>query len=241
MDYMSAGLKPTNLISMKKELLALLAGLFTTIGLSQSNDLDSTLKKIEQERDSALAAMFSADSIKVDNRYKRKQMIAEFKDIATYPVIDAGVFSGVVPVEDIDEIPDPDLDYKLLFELTVGRTDSISGLNANLVEISRIINLHVASGIPVEKIHPVIVVHASALNSFTTNSFYHEKYKTNNPNIELIKQMEDLGTKFIACGQAMFFFDIPKKALLPMVRVSLTAQTVLSSYQLKGYVKFRMR
>lgn len=91
---MSAGIKPTNLISMKKELLALLAGLFTTIGLAQSNDFDSTLKKIEQERDSALAAMFSADSIKVDNRYKRKLMIAEFKDIATYPVIDAGVFSG---------------------------------------------------------------------------------------------------------------------------------------------------
>ena len=133
------------------------------------------------------------------------------------------------------------MDYKLLFELTIDRTDSISGLNANLVEISRIINLHIASGIPIEKIHPAIVVHASALNSFTTNEFYNKKFKKDNPNIPLIGEMEDLGAKFIACGQAMFFFDVPKKALLPLIKVSLTAQTILSSYQLKGYVKFRMR
>lgn len=218
-----------------------MTGLLVMVGFSQSNDFDDTLKKITKEKDSMLTAMFRADSIKVDNQYKRKLMIAEFKDIATYPVIDAGAFSGVVPVENIDEIPDPNLDYKLLFELTIDRTDSISGLNANLVEISRIINLHVASGIPIEKIHPAIVVHASSLNSFTTNEFYNNKFKKDNPNIALVEEMEDLGAKFIACGQAMFFFDVPNEALLPMVKVSLTAQTILTSYQLKGYVIFKMR
>ncbi|WP_437395097.1 hypothetical protein [Flagellimonas lutimaris] len=226
---------------MKKIILTLLSGLFVMVGFSQSNNFDEVQKKIQHEKDSTLTSMYRADSLKVDNQFKRKQMIAEFKNVATYPVIDAGAFSGVVPVEDITEVPDPNLDYKLLFELTASRTDSISGLNADLVEISRIINLHVASGIPVEKIYPVIVVHASSLNSFTTNEFYNGKFKKDNPNIELIEKLEDLGATYIACGQAMFFFDVPKEALLPVVKVSLTAQTVLSSYQLKGYVKFRMR
>ena len=218
-----------------------MTGLLVMVGFSQADDFDDTLMKIKHEKDSTLAVMFTTDSLEVENQFKRKLMIAEFKNIATYPVIDAGAFSGVVPVENIDEIPDPNLDYKLLFELTIDRTDSISGLNANLVEISRIINLHIASGIPTEKIHPAIVVHASALNSFTTNEFYNKKFKKDNPNIPLIGEMEDLGAKFIACGQAMFFFDVPNEALLPMVKVSLTAQTILTSYQLKGYVIYKMR
>jgi hypothetical protein len=38
----------------------------------------------------------------------------------------------------------------------------------------------------------------------------------------------------------MFFFEVDKEALLPMFKVSLTAQTILSSYQMKGYVKYRI-
>lgn len=59
-----------------------------------------------------------------------------------------------------------------------------------------------------------------------------------NPNIKLINDLTNIGAKFISCGQAMAFFDIKKEDLLPMVKVSLTAQTVLSFYQLKGYIKY---
>jgi len=58
----------------------------------------------------------------------------------------------------------------------------------------------------------------------------------NNPNLNLISELEKLGTRFIACGQAMNFLDIKNEELLPVVKVSFTAQTALSGYQLKGYV-----
>jgi len=241
-DRMSliSNLKPTNLTLMKKAIFTLFAGIFTAVGFAQSNDFDDTLTKIAQEKDSTLTAMFRADSIKVDNQFKRKLMIAEFKDVATYPVIDAGTFSGVVPVEDITEIPDPNLEYKLLFELVNFDSDTPSKLDASIVEVARIINLHVASGIPLENISPVIVVHAGSLNAFTTNEFYNGKFKMDNPNMKLIGELEKLGAKFISCAQAMFFFEVDKEALLPMFKVSLTAQTILSSYQMKGYVKYRI-
>lgn len=206
---------------MKKNLIYLFVGLISTMGYSQDKD-----------------ATQPSDSAKVDHMDPMTAMIEKFKPVAVYPKFNVGVFSGVVPVENVTEAPDPTLDYKLMFELTKTETDTISGLNADLVEIARVINLHLASGIPENKIFPVVVVHGPALNAFSTNAFYNEKFKKNNPNLELIDELADMGTKFIACGQAMFFFDVDKEALLPIFKVSLTAQTILSSYQMKGYVKY---
>mgnify|MGYP002139270991 FL=1 len=144
-----------------------------------------------------------------------------------------------MPVSDLTEVPDPNMDYKLLFELVANNPDSLSKVaNYSLVEVSRIINLHVAAGIPVKKISPVIVIHAEALKAFTHNGYYQEKYKTDNPNLTLIKELQAIGGKFIACGQALSFINLDRKALLPEIKISLTAQTVLSMYQLKGYVLY---
>ena len=167
-------------------------------------------------------------------------MMAKIEAAVTYPVLEAGTFSGVIPVEDITETPDPNLEYKLMFELVNFDSDAPSKLDASIVEVARIINLHVASGIPLENIFPVIVVHAGSLNAFTTNEFYTGTFGMDNPNMKLIGELEGLGAKFISCAQAMFFFEVDKEALLPMFKVSLTAQTVLSSYQMKGYVKYRI-
>jgi DsrE/DsrF-like family. len=215
---------------MKKQILFLLVGCIAMAGYSQSN-----------EKDSIAMAAAKADSIKMEKAIKKRmEMFAKVAEIAIFPVIEAGTFSGVVPVEGVTEIPNPNLDYKLLFELVEFDDDDPSKVDASLTEVARIINLHVASGIPVEKIFPVLVVHAGSLNAFTTNTFYQEKFKMDNPNLKLIGELEELGAKFISCGQAMFFFEVDKEALLPMFKVSLTAQTVMSSYQMQGYVKFRI-
>jgi len=223
---------------MKKTTILFVISLLAFVSYSQTKDFDEAIKKINSAKDSTLTALFRADSIKVEKEFREKIMIEKFKKVAIYPMFNAGEFSGVVPVENPTEVPDPNLDYKLLFELVKNHKDSISGMNADLVEIARVINLHVASGIPVENIFPVIVVHGPALNAFTTNEFYNEKFNKDNPNLKLINELEAIGTKFISCGQAMFFFDVPKEALLPLFKVSLTAQTVLSSYRLKGYLKY---
>ncbi len=215
---------------MKKQILFLLVGFIAMGGHSQSN-----------EKDSIAMAAAKADSIKMEKAVKKRmEMFAKVAEIAIFPVIEAGTFSGVVPVEDVTEIPNPNLDYKLLFELVEFDDEAPAKVDASLTEVARIINLHVASGIPVEKIFPVLVVHAGSLNAFTTNTFYNEKFKVDNPNLKLIGELEDLGAKFISCGQAMFFFEVDKEALLPMFKVSLTAQTVMSSYQMQGYVKYRI-
>ena len=202
---------------------------------------DSTLHALKLQRDSTYYALMHGDSTKTDKEFKDKTKWENLKTVTTYPAIKGGENSGVITVKDPTEIPDPKMDYKLLFELTGNNPDSVAKeINYGLTELARKINLHVASGVPLKKIFPVIVIHAGALNAFTNNDVYKEKYKTDNPNLKLISDLEALGTRFIACGQAMAFLDIKKEALLPVMKVSVTAQTVLSNYQLKGYVLYQL-
>jgi intracellular sulfur oxidation DsrE/DsrF family protein len=226
-------------IFMIKVVSLVITSLIALPALSQGNSHDSAVLKIKMQKDSALQAAISADSGKIEKEYAEKLKEARLKNIAIYPVLNAGDNSGVIPVKDPTEIPDPKLTYKLLIELVQNNPDSlVKDPNQGLVEVARIINLHVASGIPLKNIIPVIVIHAGALNAIITNEAYKEKFKMDNPNLKLINELEKIGTKIIACGQAMEFFDVKREALLPSVKISLTAQTVISSYQLKGFVKY---
>jgi len=172
---------------------------------------------------------------------KDSMKLAKLESIAYYPLINAGPWSGVLPVEGVDEIPDPKREYKLLFEFTLVFKDTTHAkLNPGLVEIARVLNLHVASGIPISHIHPVIAVHGPSLYSIENNDVYQKKFKKDNPNYKLIQDLMKNGARFIACGQAMKFLDIKKDELFPGVKVSLTAQTVLSNYIGQGYVWYNI-
>jgi intracellular sulfur oxidation DsrE/DsrF family protein len=224
---------------MKKITLLFFIGLLCHSAYSQSYNADSAIKAINIKKDSALHALYKSDSLKVVKQYAEELRDAKAMGVAIYPALKGGPMSGVIPVKDPTEIPDPTMDYKIMFELTQNNPDSlISEINSGLTEIARIINLHVASGVPLKKIFPVIISHGPALKALTNNAYFKEKYKIDNPNIQLINDLSAMGAKFIACGQAMFFQDIKKEALLPVVKVSLTAQTALSAYGLKGYYKY---
>ena len=173
--------------------------------------------------------------------FKDSARLNRLKALAYYPLFNAGLFSSVLPVEGVDEIPDPGKDYRLLFEFTAGKNDSThKSLSPGLMEIARVINLHVASGIPVSHIHVVVATHGPSLYEIENNEAYKKKYGIDNPNTSLIQQMMQNGVKFIACGQAMQLFMVDKPDLFPGTKVSLTAQTVLSNYSEQGYVWYRV-
>jgi intracellular sulfur oxidation DsrE/DsrF family protein len=179
------------------------------------------------------------DSISHAKMIQDSLNMEKFFAVEQFPYIKGSKWSGIIPVDGVTEIPDPNHDYKLLFEVFMNNPDSMSKeINQSPDEVTRILNLHFASGIPAKIIIPVIVVHGPALNAINNNENYQKKYKTDNPNLKLIDDLENAGTKFIACGQAMAFFDVKKEELLPEIKISLTAQTVLSNYQSKGYVLY---
>jgi intracellular sulfur oxidation DsrE/DsrF family protein len=233
---------------MRKVMLLMICCSLVVLGYSQNFNLDSSLQVIKAQKDSILNASkinrdsiyradLHKDSVKTNKEFTEMIKWEKMKAVEIFPVINAGEMSGVVPVKNQEEIPDPKMQFKLLFELTVNNPDStIQELNYGLVEVARIINLHAASGIPIKNIIPVIVAHGGVLHALKNNEYFKKKYKINNPNIKLIEELEKFGARFIACGQAMSFLEIQKEDFLPQVKVSLTAKTVLSGYQLKGFV-----
>ena len=157
-----------------------------------------------------------------------------------FPAIKGFKWGGVAPVQNVTELADPKMKYKLLMELTgfaaKGEEKTAKNeINLGIGEISRKVNLHVAAGIPQKNIDLVIIVHAGALFAFLNNEKYKRKYGIDNPNITIIKDLQNFGAKIIVCGQAMTFLGLEMQDLVPGIKEALSAQTVLSTYELKGY------
>jgi intracellular sulfur oxidation DsrE/DsrF family protein len=224
---------------MRKLLSLLLIAAFLSPSASAQLTHADSLRNAK--KDSTLRALMQQDSAKVNKEFADKEKWDRIEAKLVYPVLNGGKESGIIPVSSPTEIPDPNIEYKLLFELVSNNPDStLKEVNAGLKEVARIINLHVASGIPLKKITPVVVVHASAVHVMRTNEAFQKKFKMDNPSIPFMDQMRKIGVKFLICGQAMEFFETKKEDLQPDVKVSLTAQTVLSSYKLKGFVHYQL-
>jgi intracellular sulfur oxidation DsrE/DsrF family protein len=167
-------------------------------------------------------------------------LITDPKYVQQFPAIKGYKWAGVVPVQNVDDKLDPNMQYKLLMELTGfaakgQEANAMKDINGGIGEVARKINLHVADGVRKEKMDVVIIVHAGALFALLNNEKYKQKYQIDNPNIALIKELQNFGAKFIVCGQAMTFLRLEKEDLLPGIKEAISAQTVLSMYELKGY------
>jgi len=195
----------------------------------------------------ALSFLTVAQSSKKDSvaesPKKDSSRIGKLFAAATYPLIKNSKWSGVLPVNDIEDKPDPAMIYKLLVEVTSWSDDSASKkeINSGLAEAGRLINLHIAAGIPKQNIQAAIIVHGAALNVFLNKEAYQKKFRTDNPNLDILKQFSALGIKLIACGQALAFYNFDKKDMIPEIKTSLSAKVTLSTYQLKGYVLYNIK
>ena len=157
-----------------------------------------------------------------------------------FPAIKGYNWAGVAPIQNVTELADPKMKYKLLMELTgfaaKGQEKTAKNeINGGIGEVARKVNLHVAAGVPQKNIDLVIIVHAGASFAFLNNEKYKRKYGIDNPNINIIKDLQNFGAKIIICGQAMTFLGLETQDLVPGIKEALSAQTVLSTYELKGY------
>ena len=235
-----------NQLSFRKKVSV---ALFDTTFLSDFQKGYTELKeKFKKEKADSLSyedAGSLLDNLSVNLLYKKiypliSPVITDPKYAQMFPAIKGYKWAGVVPVQNIDDKLDPNMQYKLLMELTGfapkgQEATAMKEINGGIGEVARKINLHVAGGVPKEKMDVVIIVHAGALFALLNNEKYKQKYQVDNPNIALIKELQDFGAKFIVCGQAMTFLRLEKEDLLPGIKEAISAQTVLSMYELKGY------
>jgi len=152
------------------------------------------------------------------------------------PVIKS--YGAVYNIPNAAHKPDPKINYKILVELTENAAKPDS-LNEWLEAIATLINLHAAEGVPKENIHVVVVLRKMATYAVFGNEMYKEKFKVDNPNLELIKELHDAGTQFYVCGQTLLKRNISESKLVPEAKVASSGLTAITTFQLQGYTMLK--
>ena len=146
---------------------------------------------------------------------------------------------AVFSIDDLDFLPDESQELKAIFDIDRKQTDP-NASNPIISSLHRYYNMHVRYGVPKDKIHLALVLHGSSTKDALSPAVYKEKFKTDNPNKDLINTLSEIGVDVYICGQSMSYMGYSKKDLLPEVKVALSAMTVLTVYQMDNYalIKF---
>ncbi len=148
-------------------------------------------------------------------------------------------YGTVFQLPDADHKPDPSIKYKIIVELNENGSKPDS-LNEYIEALATLINLHAAEGVPKENIQMVVVLRKMATYAVFGNDLYKEKFKCDNPNLQILKELMDAGVEFYVCGQTMQKRNIDTKKLVLGTKVASSGLTAITTYQLKGYtvIKF---
>jgi len=141
---------------------------------------------------------------------------------------------GVFEIPNAAEKPDPSLVYNIVIEV---ERESLKPdtINWALNNVARLLNLHAVGGVPAKNMNVVIAIHGGATYTAMNNEAYREKYKKDNPNLELYSELEKAGVKMVVCGQSLVARQVDRNKLVPGVKVALSMLTTLTTYQMKGY------
>ncbi len=138
------------------------------------------------------------------------------------------------PLPDAAVQPDPNLVYKMLFDITK-EFEGPDKVNSGLNHIARTINVFEGAGYPLEKMQLAAIVHGKATDLVLKDEQYRKKYSQGNPNIELLKELKQAGVQILLCGQSMQEHGYERNMIVPEVTPALAALTVLPTYQMRGY------
>lgn len=147
-------------------------------------------------------------------------------------------YGGIYPVPDAVERPDPEMEYKMVIDLASG-SQQPGEINQGLVNIARMINLHSIGGVSKDKLSIVVAVHNEASYSIMDNDSYRQRFKTDNPNLDLYSELSKAGVKIFICGQSIMARNIDRGKITEHAGIATSMLTVLSTYQLKGYAWFK--
>ncbi len=153
-----------------------------------------------------------------------------------YPFFKGSTSTGVLPVDN------PSLPYshkgkcKLVFDL--GYTTEKGQINGGIEEVMRILNLHGAAGVKKENLDAYVIFHGSATASFLDDDIYNKQFQVSNPNIPLIKQLQDAGVKLVICGQTLGLRSMDISSFPDGTLKAYSARTASSDLVQRGYMLY---
>lgn len=162
-------------------------------------------------------------------------LLASVVSISAYAGEDAfhpgEVIPGYGPIAKVPGVkPLPaDTHFKLAIDVVEG--GETGKVNGKFATAASFLNLQQAYGIPPEQVEIALVVHGPAHRDILTDAAYGGQ----NPNAELLEQLQQNGVKVYYCGQSAVYRDVEQGDLVDGVEVTLSATTTHTMLQQQGF------
>ena len=141
---------------------------------------------------------------------------------------------GTINAIDNVYMPDKNIDYKIVIDLKPSN-DKFDQVNKGLNNVARLLNLHGVAGITKEQLHVAVVLHYTATPIVLNNKGYQKKYGVDNPNLDLIEQLNESGVAFYICGQSLVARKYAFEDVNNDVTIALSMITVVTEKMMEGY------
>jgi intracellular sulfur oxidation DsrE/DsrF family protein len=149
------------------------------------------------------------------------------EDFATGPVFTE--FGPHAPVPGATAIPQLSR-FAIAYDVSTSADadeDGVRPRNHGFETAARFLNMHVAAGVPKDRIQLAVVVHGKAVFDLVPGE--------ENGSEAMVRAMLKEGVRFIVCGQSAAAYGVPAEALIEGVEMQLSAMTAHALLQQDGY------
>jgi len=149
-----------------------------------------------------------------------------------YPIVKN--YGPINPLPGAAVQPDKSIKYRVIFEITRAAPNP-DKVNPGLDRVARFLNVMAASGIMPKEMELAAVIHGPAAPAVLKNEIFKDRFKTDNPNERIIKDLKEAGVKLYVCGQSLADNGFEHKWVNEQIAIAVAALVVVPTYQLKGY------
>ena len=142
-------------------------------------------------------------------------------------------YGGVHPRPDLAGLP-AGLEYKLIIDVLHGSADHAQA-GASLQRLARLANLFAYAGVPAAHVHIAAVIEGDAAWGAFSNEAYRKRFKVDNPNLELLRELKRSGVELMVCAQGLAENDFPDSDVTPEAKITLSALSDFAVYEAQGY------
>ncbi len=147
-----------------------------------------------------------------------------------FPIIPT--HGGVLPRP--KAVDQPRAKTKVVFDVTADAKPA--DVNKGLDRAARMLNLYGVAGLKAQDVQITIVLHGEATKSVLNDAACKQRFQVEqNPNLPLIRTLQQAGVEVLVCGQALNYKGFPDDEVADGVPIAAAALTVVVNRQTDGY------
>jgi ubiquinone/menaquinone biosynthesis C-methylase UbiE/intracellular sulfur oxidation DsrE/DsrF family protein len=131
-------------------------------------------------------------------------------------------------------VEQPRAGVKIVFDATADAKPT--DVNKSLERVARLLNLYGTAGRSHRDVTIAVVLHGEATKAVLNDAGYQARFQVaQNPNLPLIRELQQLGVEILVCGQALNAKGFRDDEVADQIPIAASAMTALANKQADGY------